>query len=142
LLHDDSRHRKKIRRDAKKRNVVDREEVETRKIGRNETRTFQGLFRGCTRVSKKPGKEPDINVSFPMKLAWQADCMFLLLRWKRNTWISKVSFGFPPFKESASQEIFLRISPDHGLVGATTEFLIGSGVRVQIHGIPVQLFAI
>jgi len=68
--------------------------------------------------------------------------MFLLLRWKRNTWISKVSFGFPPFKESASQEIFLRISPDHGLVGATTEFLIGSGVRVQIHGIPVQLFAI
>ena len=72
-----------------------REEVETRKIGRNETLTFQGLFPGCTcRVSKKPGKEPDMNVSFPMKLAWQADCMFLFLRWKRNTWISKVSFGF------------------------------------------------
>ena len=74
---------------------TDREEVETRKIGRNETLTFQGLFPGCTcRVSKKPGKEPDMNVSFPMKLAWQADCMFLFLRWKRNTWISKVSFGF------------------------------------------------
>ena len=29
-----------------------------------------------------------------MKLAWQADCMFLFLRWKRDTWISKVSFGF------------------------------------------------
>ena len=43
-----------------------REEVETRKIGRNETRTFQGLFPGCTRVNKKPAKEPDINVSFPM----------------------------------------------------------------------------
>jgi hypothetical protein len=26
-----------------------------------------------TRVNKKPGKEPDMNVSFPMKLAWQAD---------------------------------------------------------------------
>jgi hypothetical protein len=71
-----------------------REEVETRKIGRNETRTFQGLFPGCTRVKKKPGKEPDMNVSFPMKLAWQADCMFLFLRWKRNNWISEVSFGF------------------------------------------------
>ena len=71
-----------------------REEVETRKSGRNETRTFQGLFPGCTRVNKKPAKEPDINVSFPMKPAWQADCMFLFLRWKRNTWISKVSFGF------------------------------------------------
>ena len=71
-----------------------REEVETRKIGRNETRTFQGLFPGCTRVNKKPAKEPDINVSFPMKPAWQADCMFLFLRWKRDTWISKVSFGF------------------------------------------------
>ena len=32
---------------------VTREEVETRKIGRNETRTFQGLFPGCTRVGKK-----------------------------------------------------------------------------------------
>ena len=35
-----------------------------------------------------------MNVSFPMKLAWQADCSFLFLRWKRSTWISKVSFGF------------------------------------------------
>ena len=26
---------------------IDREEVETRKIGRNETRTFQGLFPGA-----------------------------------------------------------------------------------------------
>ena len=73
--------------------VRSREEVKTRKIGRNETRTFQGLFPGCTRVNKKPAKEPDINVSFPMKPAWQADCMFLFLRWKRNTWISNVSFG-------------------------------------------------
>jgi hypothetical protein len=38
--------------------IITREEVETRKIGRNETRTFQGLFPGCTRVSKKPGKSP------------------------------------------------------------------------------------
>ena len=45
-----------------------REEVETRKIGRNETRTFQGLFPGCTRVSKKPKKEPDVVVSILMKL--------------------------------------------------------------------------
>jgi len=71
-----------------------REEVVTRKIGRNVTRTSQGLFPGCTHVNKKPGKETDMNVSFPMKLAWQADCMFLFLRWKRNTWISKFSFGF------------------------------------------------
>ena len=45
-------------------------------------------------------------------------------------------------KVSAPQEIFLRISPDHGLVGAITEILIESEVRVQIHGNPVQLFAI
>jgi hypothetical protein len=50
-----------------------REEVETRKIGRNETRTFQGLFPGCTRVSKKPKKEPDVVVSILMKRAWVAD---------------------------------------------------------------------
>jgi len=55
------------------------------------------------------------------------------------------SFGFrfnSTLKVSALQEIILRISPDHGLVGAITEVLIGSGVRVQIHGDPVQLFAI
>ena len=50
--------------------------------------------------------------------------------------------SIPPLKVSAPQEIFLRISPDHGLVGAITEILIGSGVHVQIHGNLVQLFAI
>jgi len=74
--------------------VADREEVETRKIGRNETRTFQGLFLGCTRVNEKPGKEPKRIVSFLMKRAWKADSLFLDPRWKRNTWISPVSFGF------------------------------------------------
>jgi len=58
---------------------TDREEVETRKIGRNETRTFQGLFLGCTRVNEKPGKEPRGIVSFLMKRAWKADCLFLFL---------------------------------------------------------------
>ena len=33
-----------------------RVEVETQKIGRNETWTFQGLFPGFTCVDKKPGK--------------------------------------------------------------------------------------
>jgi len=50
--------------------------------------------------------------------------------------------SIPPLKVSAPQEIFLRISPDRGLVGAITEILIKSEVRVQIHGDPVQLFAI
>ena len=80
-----------------------------------------------------------------MKLAWQADCMFLFLRWKRDTWISKVSFGFRFNSTSQSKcfsRDFQRISPDHGLVGAIMEILIGSGVRVRIHGDPVQLFAI
>jgi len=49
--------------------AVYREEVETRKIGRNETWTFQGLFPGCTEVDEKPGKKHDINVSFLMKRA-------------------------------------------------------------------------
>ena len=40
--------------------------------------------------------------------------------------------SIPPLKVSAPQEIFLRISPDHGLVGAITEILIGSEVRVQL----------
>ena len=71
-----------------------REEVETRKIGRNETRTFQALFPGCTQVNKKPGKEPDMIVSFLMKRAWRADCLFLFPMWKRNTSNSNVSFGF------------------------------------------------
>ena len=71
--------------------------------------------------------------------------MFLFLRWKRNTWICTISFGFrfnSTLKVGAPLEIFLRISPDHGLVGAITEILIGSGVCIQIHGDPVQLFAI
>ena len=53
--------------------TVTREEVETRKIGRNETRTFQGLFPGCTEADEKPGKKHDIIVSFLMKLAWMAE---------------------------------------------------------------------
>ena len=96
-------------------------------------------------MNRKPEKESDIIVSFPMKLAWQADCMFLFLRWKRSTWISKVSSGFvsiPLLKVGAPQEIYLRISPDHGLVDAIKEISIGSGVRVLIHGDPVKLFAI
>ena len=40
----------------KQTSVVGREEVETRKIGRNETWTFQGLFPRCTEVDEKPGK--------------------------------------------------------------------------------------
>ena len=47
---------------------TNREEVETRKIGRNETWTFQGLFPRCTEVDEKPGKKHDIIVSFLMKL--------------------------------------------------------------------------
>ena len=43
-----------------------REEVETRKIGRNETWAFQELFPGCTEVDEKPGKKHDIIVSFLM----------------------------------------------------------------------------
>jgi hypothetical protein len=50
-----------------------REEVETRKIGRNETWTFQGLFPRCTEVDEKPGKKHDIIVSFLMKRAWMAE---------------------------------------------------------------------
>ena len=45
-----------------------REEVETRKIGRNETWTFQELFPGCTEVDEKPGKKHDIIVSFLIEL--------------------------------------------------------------------------
>ena len=52
---------------------IDREEVETRKIGRNETWTFQGLFPRCTDVDEKPGKKHDIIVSFLMKRAWMAE---------------------------------------------------------------------
>jgi len=50
-----------------------REEVETRKIGRNETWTFQGLFPGCYGVDEKPGKKHVIIVSFLMKRACMAD---------------------------------------------------------------------
>ena len=50
--------------------------------------------------------------------------------------------SIPPLKVGAPQGIVLRISPERSLVGAITEVLIGSGVRVQIHGDPVQLFAI
>jgi hypothetical protein len=54
--------------------LVSREEVETRKIGRNETWTFQGLFPSrCTEVDEKPGKKHDIIVSFLMKRAWMAE---------------------------------------------------------------------
>jgi hypothetical protein len=74
--------------------VLTREEVETRKIGRNETRTFQGLFLGCIRVNEKPGKEPNRIVSFLMERTWKADCLFLFPWRKRDTWISTVSFGF------------------------------------------------
>ena len=52
---------------------ADREEVESRKIGRNETWTFQGLFPRCTEVDEKPGKKHDIIVSFLMKRAWMAE---------------------------------------------------------------------
>ena len=57
--------------------VTTREEVETRKIGRNETRTFQGLFLGCTRENEKLGKEPNRSVSFLMNRAWKAGWLFL-----------------------------------------------------------------
>ena len=50
-----------------------REEVETRKIGRNETWTFQGLFPRCYGVEEKPGKKHVIIVSFLMKRACMAD---------------------------------------------------------------------
>ena len=50
-------------------NIRSREEVETRKIGRNVTWTFQGLFPRCTEVDEKPGKKHDIIVSFLMKRA-------------------------------------------------------------------------
>ena len=50
-----------------------REEVETRKMGRNETWTFQGLFPRCTEVDEKPGEKHDIIVSFLMKRAWMAE---------------------------------------------------------------------
>ena len=135
----------------KNRSFPGREEVETRKIGRNETRTFQGLFPGCARVNKKLGKEPDMIVSFLMKRAWRADYLFLFPRWKRNTWISNVSFGFrfnsvpfgfvlvrvrvQPPKVGAPQEIGLRISVDHCLVGAITKTLIEIKVLVKHMGI-------
>jgi len=35
----------------------------------------------------------------------------------------------------------LGISPDRSLDGAMTKILINCGVRVQIHGAPVKLFA-
>ena len=53
--------------------TVHREEVETRKIGRNETWTFQELFPGCTEVDEKTGKKHDMIVSFLMKRAWMAE---------------------------------------------------------------------
>jgi hypothetical protein len=53
--------------------MTTREEVETRKIGRNETWTFLELFPGCTEVDEKPGKKHDIIVSFLMKRAWMAE---------------------------------------------------------------------
>jgi hypothetical protein len=53
--------------------LAGREEVETRKIGRNETWTFQELFPGCTEVDEKPGEKNDIIVSFLMKRAWMAE---------------------------------------------------------------------
>ena len=56
----------KEKQKKRKECAVAREEVETRKIGRNETRTFQALFPGCTQVNKKPGKEPGVIVSFLM----------------------------------------------------------------------------
>jgi len=62
-----------------------REEVETRKIGRNETWTFQELFPGCTEVDEKPGKKHDIIVSFLMKRAWMAESLFLFPKRKRST---------------------------------------------------------
>jgi hypothetical protein len=67
-------------------------------------RTFQELFPGCARVHKKPGKEPDMIVSFLMKRAWRADCLFLFPMWKRNTLNSNVPFGFR--FNSASQHRF------------------------------------
>ena len=71
-----------------------REEVETRKIGRNETWTFQELFPGCTEVDEKPGKKHDIIVSFLMKRAWMAESLFLFPKRKRSTLIFQVSPGF------------------------------------------------
>jgi hypothetical protein len=62
-------HQSKIKSSA----VVIREEVETRKIGRNETWTFLELFPGCTEVDEKPGEKHDIIVSFLMKRAWMAE---------------------------------------------------------------------
>ena len=97
------------------------------------------------------GKEPDMIVSFLMKRAWRADYLFLFPRWKRNTWISNVSFGFrfnsvpfgfvlvrvrvQPPKVGAPQEIGLRISVDHCLVGAITKTLIEIKVLVKHMGI-------
>ena len=86
-------------------------------------------------MNKKPGKEPDMTVSFLMKRASRADCLFLFLfpRWKRNTWISDISFGLrfnSAPKVGAPQEIGLRISVDHCLVGAITKILIEIRVLV------------
>jgi len=53
----------------------------------------------------------------------------------------QVSFRFRP-EVGAPQEIVLRMSPDHNLVGAILEILNQSGVRVEIHGVPVRLFII
>jgi len=117
-----------------------REEVETRKFGRNETRTFQGLFLGCTRVSKKPGKSPTWMFRFPWNWPGRRTVRFCFSGGNEAPGFPRFLSGFvsiPSLKVSAPQEIFLRISLDHGLVGAITEILIGSGVRVQIHGDPV-----
>ena len=55
--------------------------------------------------------------------------MFLFLRWKRNTWISKVSFGL---RFNSAPQSKCSFSPDRGFVGAITEISIGCEVRVQL----------
>ena len=43
---------------------------------------------------RETGKRLAAIVSFLRKRAWKADCLFLFLKWKRNTWISNVSLEF------------------------------------------------
>ena len=50
--------------------------------------------------------------------------------------------SIPPPKAGAPLEILLGISPDHNSVGAMTKILIDFGVRVELHEVLVQPFAI
>ena len=67
-------------------------------------------------MNEKPGKELNCTVSFLMKRAWKANCLFFFPGGNETTGFLRFVSGcvsISPPRVGAPQEILARISPDH-----------------------------